>query len=116
MNEFLEYINDMQFTDIDELFVKKAYVREKYQNLDYNYRMVYKWYYYFQLTLLKNPLKSVMWDYLNGYNVTLELNHEYLNFCEKRDKLRAKYVKDNVRDDKIVVETLPGQTSIWDVL
>jgi hypothetical protein len=87
MQEFLVLIDDIRFENIDDLFIKKAYVREKYLKMSHNLRELYKWYFFYQLCLLKNPLKSAMWDYLNNMDIGNKLNEEYINFCNKRDKL-----------------------------
>ncbi len=86
-DEFMEYIKEMRFMNIDELFVKKNIVRDKFNDLNDNYREMYKWYFFYELCLLKNPLKSLMWDYVCGRDVLNELNIEYINFCNKRDKI-----------------------------
>lgn len=87
MKEFLLLIDDIRFDDIDDLFKKKAYVREKYLKMDFDAKELYKWYFFYQLCLLKNPLKSAMWDYLNDMDIGNKLNEEYILFCEKRDKM-----------------------------
>lgn len=87
MREFLIAIDDIRFDNIDDLFIRKAYIRDKYLKMDHNMRELYKWYYFYQLCLLKNPLKSAMWDYLNDMDIGNKLNEEYINFCNKRDKM-----------------------------
>lgn len=90
MKELLKIIDELRFDTIDELFIKKTFVRDKYLELDTNIQELYKWYYYYQLCILRNPLKDLMWDYINGFCVLDKLNEEYIEFCNKRDKLRHK--------------------------
>lgn len=91
-DEFMEYIKEMRFMNIDELFIKKNMVRDKFGDLNDNYREMYKWYFFYELCLLKNPLKSLMWDYVCGRDVLNELNIEYINFCNKRDKIAMREI------------------------
>lgn len=81
----LKEIECIRFENVDELFVKKASIREKYRNLDYNIKEIYKWYFFYQLCLVKNPLKELLWDYLNGKDVSEKVNFAYIDFCNKRD-------------------------------
>lgn len=116
MKEFMLAIEDIRFDNIDELFVRKAYIKDKYLSMKQDMKELYKWYYFYQLCLLKNPLKSAMWDYLNGFDVGTKLNDEYILFCEKRDKLRAKYLKESVAEESKDNEELAGQMDIWQCL
>lgn len=88
MKEIMYLIEDIRFDSIDELFIKKNYVRERYSELEMDIKEVYKWYYYYQLCVLRNPLKDLMWDYINGFSVVDKLNEQYIEFCNKREKLR----------------------------
>lgn len=90
MRRTLELIDELRFNTIDELFIKKTYVRDKYLELENDIQELYKWYFYYQLCILRNPLKDLMWDYINGFNVLEKLNEEYIEFCNKREKLRHK--------------------------
>lgn len=116
MKEFMMAIDDIRFDNIDELFVKKAYIKEKYNKLSFDMKELYKWYFFYQLCLLKNPLKSAMWDYINGFDVGSKLNDEYILFCEKRDKLRAKYLKENIENEEKIDDQIAGQMDIWQCL
>ena len=90
MNEFMIKIVDMQFVNADDLYVKKAIIKEKYKQLNYEEKEMYKWYFFYQLCILKNPLKTLFWNYINSKSdKTKKLNEEYIKFCEIRDK-RAK--------------------------
>lgn len=89
MKEFFREIEDIQFTEVDEFYKKKEYIRDRYQELDNNIKQVYKWYFYFQFCLLKNPLKELLWNYVNGENELYflsELQNEYNSFCNRRKK------------------------------
>ncbi len=87
MNEFLVIINDMRFDNADDFFVKKAYLKKKYEKLDIDFKELYKWYFFYQLCIVKNPLKEKMWDYLNDKCTSAILTQEYVEFCEKRERL-----------------------------
>lgn len=88
MSEFMIKIKDMRFLNADDFYVKKAIIKEKYKKLDYDDKEMYKWYFFYQLCMLKNPLKTLFWNYLNSKNDnSKKLNEEYIKFCEKRDKI-----------------------------
>lgn len=90
MTEFLEQIKDIRFTEVDEFYKRKEEIREKYQELDDGIKEIYKWYFYFQFCLLKNPLKEMFWTYLNincDIYFMADMSHEYRLFCKKRNKI-----------------------------
>lgn len=89
MEEFLKLIEEIRFNDPDEFFRKKIIIKEKYQKLDRSTKEIYKWYFYFQLCLLKNPLKELFWTFLNEEVDVLfysNLNNEYRLFCNRRKR------------------------------
>ena len=45
MKEFMMAIEDIRFDNIDELFVKKAYIKNKYLKLSFDMKELYKWAY-----------------------------------------------------------------------
>ena len=84
MTEFLEKIKDIRFTEVDEFYKRKDEIKEKYQELDNETKEIYKWYFYFQLCLLKNPLKEMLWTFLNmncDIYFIAEMSNEYRLFC-----------------------------------
>lgn len=90
MTEFLEKIKDIRFTEVDEFYKRKDEIKEKYQELDNETKEIYKWYFYFQLCLLKNPLKEMLWTFLNmncDIYFIAEMSNEYRLFCRKRNKM-----------------------------
>ena len=90
MTEFLERIKDIRFTEVDEFYKCKDEIKEKYQELDNETKEIYKWYFYFQLCLLKNPLKEMLWTFLNmncDIYFIAEMSNEYRLFCRKRNKM-----------------------------
>lgn len=86
MERFLELINDIQFTTVDEFYKKREYIKRKYNELDAGSKEIYKWYFYFQFCLLKNPLKEMLWTYLNEENYIFEniMEAQYELFYSKR--------------------------------
>lgn len=90
MTEILEKIKDIRFTEVDEFYKRKDEIKEKYQELDNETKEIYKWYFYFQLCLLKNPLKEMLWTFLNmncDIYFIAEMSNEYRLFCRKRNKM-----------------------------
>lgn len=87
MDEFLERIMEIRFADVDDLYNRRAEIHEKYMKLDLATKQIYKWYFFYELCLLRNPLKRLLWDYLNNPTMAnVELIFEYKLFCKKRKK------------------------------
>ena len=98
MNEFYASVQGLMFKDVDDLYSKKIKIREKYAILDYPTKQIYKWFFYYQLCLLRNPLKRLLWEFISGSNellIQLELTQEYKKFCEKRNKIYSYVEFDN---------------------
>lgn len=95
--KFLSDITNIDFICIDDLYQKKEYIRENYCNLTGDYKRIYKWYYFFKLGNLKNPLKRLMWEYINGINNYIELCKEYRLFCDRRKRIIKKQMKEDYK-------------------
>lgn len=98
MSEFYDSVQGLMFKDVDDLYSRKMEIREKYALLDYPTKQIYKWFFYYQLCILRNPLKRLLWDFINGskeLSTQLELPHEYRKFCEKRNKIYPSVQFDN---------------------
>lgn len=90
MNEFYESVQGLVFKDVDDLYARKMQIREKFAILDYPTKQIYKWFFYYELCMLKNPLKRLLWDFVSGskeLKMQLELPKEYQKFCKKRKKI-----------------------------
>lgn len=92
ITQIIQNIQEMEFSTVEELYEKKDLIKEKYQELDYNTRRIYKWYYFYQLCLLDYELKSLMWDYICGITEEdLHLRLAYMDFKRKKEKYHLKY-------------------------
>lgn len=80
----------MRFLDLDEFMRRRKTIREKYKELNQDEREVYKWYFFYQLCMLREPLKTLTWEYTIGMNVDNRLKEEYNKFLEKKRKLYGK--------------------------
>lgn len=69
-NKVLEPLEDMFFTDVKDLYENITYIQERFSSLERDYQELYKWYFFYQLCLLKdtkhNPIKSNLWSYICG--------------------------------------------------
>ena len=89
MNDIYNEIRKAMFKNVDELYRNRKKIRKEYQNLEeYAKKEVYKWWFFFYLCHLKNPLKELLWDYLNNltveemtkiYNIVLEAQQAALD-------------------------------------
>ena len=84
---FMQEINDARFMNIDDLFVRKNSIRQTFSMFDNPTKEMYKWYFFYQLCLLKDPLKSEIWEYICGKDNKQSVEYEYKFFCERRDRL-----------------------------
>lgn len=94
MKEIMEKIGKITFLTIDEVYNNKERFRDAVLMLDSETKEVYKWYFYHQLCLLSSKqaiLKDLMWEYLNGNNVILDLSHEYRLYTQKKQKYSDDY-------------------------
>lgn len=82
----------MRFLSIDDLFIKKKQVKYAYEKLDIYEKEVYKWYFFYQLCMVrwrnkeKIGIKDAFWDYLNGKASGELINSLYVDFCNFKDK------------------------------
>ena len=98
MEEFYERVKEAMFQDVDDLYIRRKDIRREYMLLDYPTKQIYKWFFYYQLCMLRNPLKRLFWDFLNEINDSItqeELKEEYKKFCVKRNKIYPSTQFDN---------------------
>lgn len=97
---FLKDIVGVDFFDMEDLFKNRELIRRNYQSLTRDYKRVYKWYFYFKLCLIKNPLKDLMWSYLAGCEVPEnELISEYIGFISKKRAIMEKQRREDSEID-----------------
>ena len=99
MSEFYNSVQGLMFKDVDDLYARKMEIREKYEQLDYPTKQIYKWFFYYQLCFLRNPLKRLLWDFICGskeLKMQLELPQEYRKFCEKRNRMYPNIEEDDI--------------------
>ena len=84
---FMYEISNCRFMNVDDLFVRKESIRKEFAMFEQSTKEIYKWYFFYQLCLVKNPLKSAIWEYICGKNNSKEVEQEYAIFCERRDRL-----------------------------
>jgi hypothetical protein len=94
VSEFEETINKLYFLDVDDFYDNVEYIKSIYKGLDYMEKNIYKWYFYYQLCLVKdkknNPLKSIFWDYLNDKTSRKIFDYSYTQFMENKPKIIVK--------------------------
>ena len=82
----------MRFLTLDDLFIKKRQVKNSYEKLDVYEKEVYKWYFFYQLCMVrwknkdKIGIKDAFWDYLNGKVSPELINSIYIEFCNYKDR------------------------------
>lgn len=91
----MEDIQECRFLNIDDFYVKREHIKKYYNTLDDATKEVYKWYFFYQICIIKDPLRSLAWEYVNGYSIEPFLIQAYDEFCEKRNKLINRNKFDN---------------------
>lgn len=87
LDNFMFKIDHITFENIDDLYSKRDKIRNSYANLEFNEKQIYKWYFFYQLCLLKNPLKKIAWEYVNGADREVDFCKCYKDFLIKRNKI-----------------------------
>lgn len=91
MEDILRRIRSARFLTTDEVFEKRKQIRREVQKFDVDTLEIYKWYFFFQLCLLKNPLKEKLWNYLVKDVVSIyeetDLVNEYRHYKERCQKI-----------------------------
>lgn len=90
MKDDLETIEMIKFTTPDEFYENKEEIKEIYKTLSKKGKEIYKWYFFYELCMLKNPLKEMFWEYLNLDELDIyfvsNLSNQYLLFCRRRNR------------------------------
>ena len=82
----------MRFVSIDDLFIKKKKIKSEYQSLTFEEKEIYKWYFFYQLSLVrwrtkdKVSIKDAFWDYLNDNAEFDKINSIYIEFCNYKER------------------------------
>jgi hypothetical protein len=87
LDNFMFKIEHITFENIDDLYSRRNKIRNDYADLNFNEKQIYKWYFFYQLCLLKNPLKKIAWEYVNGADKDIEFCNCYKDFLIKRNKI-----------------------------
>ena len=96
MNEYLFKINNIRFEGIDDLYIKKGFIKSEVAKMSTECKELYKLYFFYQLCINKYKIKSVFWDYIINDNCKdddelLEIvNISYIDFCLKKESLFKK--------------------------
>lgn len=91
MKEILKSIDDIRFESYDEIYLFKNYIKRKYINKTNDVKIVYKWYFYYQLCLIKPYYKDSIWLWLNDKLEIDEVDKRYNEFKKKQDHIKNLY-------------------------
>ena len=101
MEGLIKEIREIEFLTVEELYERKDEIKGKYQQLDKNVQRVYKWYFFYQLCVLDDKLKGLLWDYIcDIQGCELHLRLEYMNFLAKKERYHQKYLLEEERNKK----------------
>ena len=84
-NSLMARLEGCRFLGVDDLYERKDEIRVEYRDLELWEKEIYKWYFFYQLSLLRNSrLKAELWEYIND-NATFDLEWLYEEFNNKRE-------------------------------
>lgn len=89
MKEIISKIEDISFVSYKELYENKEIIKKLYMLKDEDIKKIYKWYFYYQLCMLKPYYKDSIWLWLNNDLDIEEVNKRYNEFNEIRNKISA---------------------------
>lgn len=102
LDNFMRKIYKMQFIDTDELYHNIDTIKEMYNGelLNNDEKMIYKWYFFNQLCLLRwkskysgKYIKDTMWHYINNIESKENVTLLYKEFCAFRINMANKNKK-----------------------
>lgn len=115
MKDILERIKWARFTTTDEVFLNRKEIRKHVQQFDNETLEVYKWYFFFQLCMLKNPLKEKMWNFLVKETISINEDSDlcalYRNYKEKCRKI-SEYQRKKDKEKGIKIEEIDKRPTI----
>ena len=77
----------MEFDTFEDLYERRAEIRDKFREKDKNIKQLYKWYFFYQLCCMDYDFKSAMWDYM--YDIAgseSKVTHQYKIIKTKKEK------------------------------
>lgn len=105
VNIFMKEIQDIRFENIEDLYKNRNELREKYQKLDKDYKEMYKWYFFYQLCIVRTlEIKRVLWYYLNSDGNDLGLNKSIIEEYNKFKQTKNNIIKlNNYKQEKLPI-------------
>lgn len=93
MEEEIKEIEGMLFETIEEFYERREEIRNRYKEKEYKEKIIYKWYFFYQVCVLSYKMKSVMWDYVCDIEGSEEkLEQYYKIFKIKKENHHLKYL------------------------
>lgn len=82
----------LAFVDPEDLFKRIKDIRLTYINLPLGTKRLYKWYFFYQLSVINYDFKNACWEYIVCNDAELlyrytNLINEYLTFQQKKKKV-----------------------------
>ena len=73
-------LESVRFNGIYDLYERKDEIRSEYRDLELWEKEIYKWYFFYELSLIRNGgLKAEFWDYMNDMPC-IDLEWKYREF------------------------------------
>jgi hypothetical protein len=92
INKVYKELDDIMFEDVVDAYRMRDEIRNRYQSKDLVVRQVYKWYFFCELSIVNEGLKSLLWSYISNEEISLEirvnLTIRYKEFIDRQSKLK----------------------------
>ena len=101
MEGIIESLKEMEFDTFEDLYERRAEIRDKFREKDENIKKLYKWYFFYQLCCMDYDFKSTMWDYM--YDIAgsePRVVHQYRIIKTKKEKYHQKYLLEEEKEKK----------------
>ena len=104
MENELKKIELMRFVTPLDFYNNRRFIKKKYNELSEKGKEIYKWYFFYELCMIKNPLKEMLWDYLNLEEEYIDvyfvsnLSREMSNFKRRKPTYEEQEEIDNLFD------------------
>ena len=92
MEEALQILKEIEFDTVEDFYERKKEIQTIFKKLKPCEKRVYKWYFFFQLSIVNYDLKSAMWDYVNKVGDDSQLDKCYEDFKYKKEQYHFKYI------------------------
>ena len=84
-NSLMARLEGLRFNGIEDLYKRRDEIRLEYRELELWEKEIYKWYFFYELSLIRNSgIKSALWEYMNEIEI-IDLEGLWKSFMGKME-------------------------------